>query len=418
MADTTVDANVHSGLGGGDRLWGPYWIDTQIGYVVFMDAESDISYARTDDGGATWATTEIQAGTVFTVAVWYDRETPGDTGTLLHIAWGDGTANDALYVSLDLSDETLGTIRTVDGTPAFSGSQDRMAITKLVNGRIICCFVDTAGGNFAFKSAETTAPYFASAPTSIAAFFEAAEGQNDWGLLFPADVDDGDCAGIHWERTGGDIEVFMYDDSLNTWTITQIDDDALMDSTFRDMDGAIRHSDNHLLLIYHTRADAGALNDLKTVDITVDRIIAVPFTDKDDIFTDVTETSLCGILIDQQSDDVYVAWVKGNPLFPTTSDIVYKISAGGTMDNWGSEQVYSEASPDDLRAVMGGRTVGDDGGRWQPVWFNDDNNDLLVNLVNDIEIAAAAAPAPTAVVQIAGALGGNVIVGPGRAVGY
>ncbi len=416
MADTTVDANVYTGLGSGDRLWGPYWIDTQIGYVVFMDAESDISYARTDDGGATWATTEIQAGTVFTVAVWYERETPGDAGTLLHIAWGDGTANDALYVSLDLSDETLGTIRTVDGTPAFGSSQDRIAITKLVNGRIICCFVDTTGGNFAFKSAETTAPYFASAPTSIAAFYEAAEGQNDWGLLFPADVDDGDCAGIHWERTGGDIEVFMYDDSLDTWTVTQFEGSASMDSTFRDVNGAIRHSDNHLLLVYHSAAD-GSGNDLRTVDITVDRIASVPFTDKTDIFTDVAEQQLCGILIDQQSDDVYVAWQKGDPSVTTTSVIVYVISTDG-MANWGSEQVYSEGAPDDIRALAAGRTVGDDGGRFQPVWFNDDNNDLLVNLVNDIEIAAVAAPAPTAVVQIAGALGGNVIVGPGRAVGY
>ena len=69
-----------------------------------------------------------------------------------------------------------------------------------------------------------------------------------------------------------------------------------------------------------------------------------------------------------------------------TGSIVYKLSTDGG-DIWGTETELA-ASKDDHRITMGGTSVGNDGGRVQPAWFNDDLNDLKTNKDNSIEIAA------------------------------
>jgi len=58
------------------------------------------------------------------------------------------------------------------------------------------------------------------------------------------------------------------------------------------------------------------------------------------------------------------------------------------MATWGTEQAYSEGTVDDYRLLNSGRMVGANGGRYQPSFFNDDLNDIFVNLVNDIEFVA------------------------------
>jgi len=60
-----------------------------------------------------------------------------------------------------------------------------------------------------------------------------------------------------------------------------------------------------------------------------------------------------------------------------------ELVGGGDVD-------YSEAAADDHRSVHAGRTTGNDGGFFQPCWYDDDDVDLAINLVNDVPIAAAA----------------------------
>ena len=119
MADTSVEGTLGTALDAQNGLWGPYWSDVSTAVVVFADDGNDISFARTTDKGANWTTTQIEVGAVTHVAVWYDKETPGDTGTLLHIVWLDqtdtATNEDAKYVSVDVSDATVGTVRIIDG---------------------------------------------------------------------------------------------------------------------------------------------------------------------------------------------------------------------------------------------------------------------------------------------------------------
>lgn len=381
MAETLVETALSSFSDVRGAIWGPYWSDKDTGVIVFCDAGNDLSYTRTINGGATWATTEVRASEVMAMAVWYDKETPGDDGALLHITWADTTGGDFVYyITLDVATNSLGTLRTVDGTVtiSFMDSINRIAITKTVNGNIIVAF-DTGTDVECYKSADL----FATAGTAIANVFEGVGA--DWALLFPADVDDGDACALYIDRTADEISLKMYDDSEDSWTEIAIA--AMVDNAqFMHADGVIRHSDRHLLIAFHSNSD-NIGDDLLTYDLTVNSIASPTITAKTNVFTGQNESALASMFINQQNDDVYFAYV-GDFAWQGFVDVIFHISDDG-MATWGAEQTYSEQASDDFRIVHAGRSVGSAGGRYQPSFYDDDEVDLYVNLVNDIEFVAA-----------------------------
>ena len=388
MADTLVTAvpdNSSDAIG----VWGPYWSDKDTAIIVFIGSDSDMKFARTIDAGATWDTTVFQTGTSINCACWFDKETPDDTGNLVHVAWVESAGNNFHYRTIDVSDASLGTEETIDSTITVSSNkeQNRVAITKTVNDNLIAalstfteieCYRSTDGGavwtdrNDVFESATFT----------------------DYVLLFPADVDPGDVCGLFWDRSAAEINLKLYDDSANTWTEfgTPIDTSVFADQRHINMDGAIRHSDKHLLIAFHSNDDS-TTDDIRTFDLTVDSIASPTVTSKDDVFTDEAESAQIGMFINQQNNDVYVSWISGNPTWELTADVVYKKSTDG-MTSFGTEQAYSEATPGDVRTCFAGRTVGDAGGRYQPNFYNDGLTDLFVNLPNDVEFGPVAVVDP------------------------
>ena len=159
------------------------------------------------------------------------------------------------------------------------------------------------------------------------------------------------------------------------------------------MDASVRHSDKVIILAAHSNDDTSG-DDLLTWAITVNRIpvesgdIAI----KANVFTDQAESAQVSVFINQQNNDVYIAYLKGGT-WVSAVDAVFHLS-DDDLATWEAEQEYSELSPsDDLRMVTAGRTVGDAGGRYQPVFNNDDFEDIFVNLVNDVEISALSAGA-------------------------
>ena len=379
MADTTVATSVSSfqDLQG---MFGPYWIDKDIGIIIYSDTGQDLTFARTTDAGASWTPTQIESGSAFVISSWFDQETPGDSGTLLHITWLDALDDEAKYVSVDISDGSVGTIRTIDsGITVATLGENRTSITKTVSGNLIVAF-STQTEIECYKSSDN----FATAGTAIADPFETAT-EEDWLLLYPANTgDDNDACGIFWDRSANVISAKMYDDSENLWDESTIDVFNNNSATYINMDASVRHSDNHILLAAHSAHDFSG-DDLRTYDINPNSISSPIRTDKTNIFTDQVESAQCAVIINQQNDDVYVAYLKGGTWLDST-DIVFHKSDDG-MGTWGSEQAYNETT-DDNRLVHGGRTVGNSGGRIQWSWYNDDNTDIFVNLVNDIEISA------------------------------
>ncbi len=400
MADKEVETNVNSSSDEKVGLWGPYWIDKDIAVVVFIDNGVDISFARTTDAGVNWATTEIAAGSTQQVACWFDLETPGDTGNLVHIVWGDSAGGDLFYRTVDVSDGSLGTQRTIDATVTISaqGSANRIAITKTVNGNLLAA-LETQTEIECYRSVDAGVIW-----TSRADVFETLAVQ-DWVLLFPANVDPGDAVALYWDSSANEISLKMYDDSANTWTeFSPVISTATDDLIHMNMDGAIRHSDSHLLMAFHSNDDTSG-DVLKTFDLTVDDIDTPTVTAKADVFTTEAAPAQGAVFINQQNDDVYVSWLGGGT-WQSAVDVVYKKSIDD-MGSWEAESAYSEDTSDDLRLVQAGRTVGNDGGRYQPTFYNDRLTSIWVNLTNDIETAAAGGVEPLAVVN-------RTLVMPGR----
>ena len=391
MADTSVVATTVVGtLDNRDGLWGPYWSDVNTGVIIFLDDFADLNFARTTDKGANWSVTEIQAGNVMVVAAWYDKETPSDSGTLVHIAWLDTTdadgSEDARYVTVDVSDASVGTIRTIDGGLNVSLSRDRISITKAVNGNLLVAF-DTDTEIECYRSTDSGANW-----TDRADVFEAADVV-DWVLLFPADVAAGDCCALFWDGSANEISLKMYDDDdgeSGSWTETSISGSMVEDGSHRNMDGVVRHSDKHVLMAAHSNDDFAG-DDILTWDLTVNSIASPTVTVKTNVITDQGEAAQTAVHINQQNNDVRVAYLKGGT-WEATVDAVYHLSTDN-MGTWASESAYSEAAADDIRIISAGRSVGNDGGRYQPAFYNDDNIEILVNEVNDVEIAAAVAGA-------------------------
>lgn len=385
MADTAVYSGATGDSYNRNALAGPYWSSSQVGAVVFTD-NGDVLVARTTDGGATWgAPTTIWSGTTMShLAAWYDRETPGLGTTLLHIAWlsPDGT-DTCRYCTFDVADATVGTVRTVDATITVSSTANlnRIAITRTRSGLVLVAF-STQTEHKCWKSADL----FASAGTSRASPYETAT-EEDVVLMFPANTgDDNDACCLFHDRSVDDLTIKMFDDSANTWTEfgTPLDTSIPEEFPYIHMDGALRHSDGHLLVAAQ-KAPAASGGSIKTWDVTVASITVPVVTAK----TNVVSTGWLyqvAMLIDQFTDAVYVVWNKG----PTGDAVVYKVSTDG-MATWGSEMPYSQGTIYHPLLLHVGRSVTSAGGRFQPCWFDSGSSDVSVNLVNDIGLGPVVA---------------------------
>ena len=215
-------------------------------------------------------------------------------------------------------------------------------------------------------------------------------------MLLPDGVaaDTDDICAVVMDATNKDLEFWKYDRTGTSWGVTAIDTDiALSGFTYRQgrhMDATTRHSDDAIICVYVSyRATSGS--DLRTAEITP----ATPtVTLKADIITDKTNWSFPSIFINQQNTDVYVSYCgsdDGLETIFTALQVYYKLSTND-LGSWGTEQAYG-ALDDDIRMTHAGHMVLDAGGRYMPVFYNDDLDTILVNDGNDIEIAAAVAGA-------------------------
>ncbi|KKM74195.1 hypothetical protein LCGC14_1402710 [marine sediment metagenome] len=379
MADIAVSTSADSLLYRKGVCLGPVWINVNTAYIFFVDGSADLVYRKTSDGGATWATAvSVKAATVAKASIWYDKWTPGNAGTLIHIAYTGTDGDDLFYRNLDTLDDSLSTeLTVVDGTSFVDGtwSQATVDIVRARGGNLYLGFWGDADGEFGFyRSTDDGATW-----TSRA---QLADGNAvDGILLVPGnETDEDDIWCIYWDRSANEITLKAYDNSGDSWSESVIAASMADDASFYQMSAAPRHSDNHVILAAWDII-SGPTADLWVFDLA-DSVGDVGSVTS--VLVNTNNAIQVAVFINQQNDDIYVAYLKdGTAVYKKSTD-------GGTT--WGSETAISEAAADDLRALWAGISVGPDGGRFQPVFFNDDLDDLFVNLVNSVYIAPSVLP--------------------------
>lgn len=376
----------------GKGVWGPYYVNRQTATSVTVNSDGEIISIYTVDGGLTETITVLVASETRSLACWFDQETPGNSGVLINIVYLDSMGNDFSFLSVNAETGVISQSDTqIQGSLTVSTTQNlnRCCITKTRSGDLIAAY-STQSEKGCERTTDSTG---ATGWTIIDDVYETGT-EEDYCFLYPADTGDGnDAAALFVDRSADTMSVKIYDQSGDTWTNeTNIDTDVTrsfnngITDVYFAYDGAIRHSDGHLLTALCSDPVSSG-NDIRAYDITL--TLTPSSAGKTDVVTN-ERFALIAVIVNQQNDDWFVCSVKGISFHSTGVDIVFfKSTDGGTI--WGSEQAYSETT-DDYRALSGGRTIGENGGFIQWLFFDDDDVDILNNLVNDVLIQAGDAP--------------------------
>ncbi len=386
MADTAIDTLAHANLNVSNLLGGPIWVNEDIAYIVYKRNTSRPAYRKSINGGTSWdGPTDILTSPVTALAVWYDRWTPGNSGTKIHVVYLDATAHKVYYRSLDIVDDSFGTEITVFTGSSFEAASwvsSHVSIVRSRNGNLYIGFWGDNDGEFGFyRSTDSGATWSSRA--------QLADGNAvDGILLMPGnETDPADIWCIYHDRSFSEISLKVYDDSDNSWSETLISSgiESAATSGHFQYAAAPRHSDGHVILAAWNEYDSA------TADLLVwDLASSTDFTALTNVVTNLGESAEVSVLINQMDSTIYVAYIKG-VIWQATADVKYKKSTdGGTT--WEAEEDYSEATEDDIRGVWSGISVGLLGGKFQPMWFNDDLNDLFHNLVNSVDIEVPSGP--------------------------
>jgi len=393
MADIQIESAVSSVQEMIAVRGGPFWTSTSVGYVIFANSGYDIVYRKTSDGGDNWAAAvTIYTGNNYTYDCWADWQTAGDTGTKIHVALIDDTGENIMYVYLDTDGDTVAGEDQIAGAgPLYSLGRpnQQISITK------------TRGGNIAvayrYKDEDTSRHYRFYTSPDAATWTERDnpwESSNDDILLFPGnEADNQDIWAVFWDESESEISLKTYDDSGNSWSEQSISGSMAFEKDYKQMEGAVRLSDGHLILAaWNLFDDVGA--DLMVWDING----AGSITAKANVLTNSAESFLVSMLIDQSTDDIYVAYARGTSVGSAVK-VYYKESedGGGT---WGGETAMQADAEDNEKWISCGAVKEEWGGHFMPIWYNDDLEDIFCNTDNAIEIAAPADP-PTVTTQAA-----------------
>lgn len=376
-ADSEVETNADSNTEQTNGVFGPFWISETTAAIVYHDSGDDPSYRCTTNGGVSFtADADFEATTLEHLTTYFD-------GTLVHVVWSNSAGtDDVTYANLNISTCTPSTPVQVEAT-TFTGSSidHRLAIGKSASGLLYLAY-NTAAVNRAWVSDDTGATW-----SAIATLYDSATVV-DYALIKPANTaNDDDVAAVYWDIDDG-VYIRMYDASANSWTESSVQGSVTGDSQYYNIDAAVRESDGAILVAFHNAPD-NAADDIQTFEIIPNSIASPTVTAKTNVVTNVAESAQIALMIDQGSEDVYVAYLKGNTNWQIDTDLVYHVSTDA-MSTWGSEQAYSETT-DDIRNLSAGNTVSTAGGYFQPLFYNDDLTSLWNNLVNDVAIAQATA---------------------------
>lgn len=312
-----------------------------IWYMFFTDGSaSTVYYRKSTNYGLSWnLPVQIKATSAARgVACWFDQWTPGDSGTVIHLAYFESTTSDVFYRALDTASDTLGTeITILNGASANNNENTCISVTKSRGGRILVAF-DIDGG--------TETGFYKSDDFPVTAFTsktDVNEATSDYYLLFPGnDADSADIYAVYWDRSADEISLKVYDDSGNSWAETSIAAsmvDVSAATVASQFSGSVRLSDGHLIMAAWSNADT-ANADLRLWDINGSGSI----TEKTNVVLNSTDDqAACAVGVDTSNDYIYVFYLgksDGSETAYTSLNVYYKVSIDGGV-NWGAETLLS-----------------------------------------------------------------------------
>ncbi len=315
MADTKIDILDASSGANNSRSMGPVWQETDADtvYAFGKDAGDVFVVLKSADAGVSWGSpqTLITGKNVDRFALWYDKWTSGDTGTIVHIIFANTTDTEFSYFSFDTSDDTETGIVTAAALTPATDPQQSISICKTRGGNLVAGGSPTGSvspDQFFTRSTDSGANWTVKADFSTSTewlYFLCVPGN---------ETDDNDVWAIISERPNAEVTFAVYDDSADSWSETVLDDSG----TFlrRNIAAAVRHSDGHVFVVMSEGVGEGT--KLLSWDINGASSITV----RTDVTTGTNETVFPAMFIDQATGKIYVVYGEDAP----APNVVYRIS--------------------------------------------------------------------------------------------
>lgn len=314
-----------------------------VWYFFYVNnTDNDLYYIKSSNYGVSWGpAVTVRTGTVFAVATWFDKETPADSGTVIHIAYMDSGSNTVYYRALDTSGDSLGTEIVVFAGASLVSGATPLAVMKSRGAKILVGFDGDGGTETGFyKSNDYPVTAFTSKSNSL------NEAAADYFLLFPGNyADSNDIDAVFWDRSADELSLKTYDDSADNWTGVSAETsistgmvDIASNVAAPNFSGVVRSSNGHLFLI------AWNNNDLLNADLKCWEINgAGSITARTDVVTDsVDDQGLCGLQIDSSNNLIafYGGKSDGSETAYSSLNIYYKISTDSGV-TWGAETLLT-----------------------------------------------------------------------------
>ncbi|MDA0991425.1 MAG: sialidase family protein, partial [Verrucomicrobia bacterium] len=372
------------------------FISDLVGYVFYVDNIAAVStgeavYRKTTDGGYTWSDPIALnwADGIGSMAVWYDRWTPGDdSGTRIHIAHIGSISDDLAYTYLDTANDTSADWVTVRNGNVWTALSDAgSAITRSTTGRLYVY----AGGDFPTDTAIMS--YSDDGTNWIESLTDPPDSAGaDYGQLLP--LPDGSIMLIQQDVSAEMLmsriwNGFPWSPATNH---TRWVDYTSIDSLWS---ASLDRDTGDVYLLGHTAPQPSTLTgDLEAYKYT---FATGTWSTQGTVVDDTMGRVIGGTMLrDSGSGDLYAVYLRGSIEYYMS---VYFRRSSDDGVTWSAESSRLNDVADDIK-VLRGNLLNDE--RLYAVWFDDDNDKLYGTTVADLRIGLPTSP-PLAVSNAGGA---------------
>lgn len=392
FSDYTIDGSAFTATGLGSQSPNTVFINEMDGYVFYVDSTSDIVYRKSFDGGYEWRDpVTLAPDKAWTnVAIWYDKWTPGDTGTKIHIVAVETATDDVWYYSLDVSDDSLdaqGWVATILGTVITAADDGPPSITKSSDGYLFisACGVLTSDTCVVAKSIDGDGDVWSD--TS----FDTVTVTDNKDQLQILPISGGDILGIFQDMSANTVYSLEYDEATDAWTNKQSIDAWAENTSFDFTWGAATASTTDDVYLVGPNALLSTTGDMmayKFTDGTRAWSTLTPVVEDDDQILQGT------IAVNPSNGDLFAVYVKGDHPYDVHTNSafganVYMKSSDDDGVTWsGATQLNSFSS--DIRNVS--RDMQASYGTLFATWFNVNYVDILGRRVSTVSPNATNIP--------------------------